>query len=256
MELLRASAHKSMADEVIGRTRVEASTRCWAAASKVASISPAASGRKSLWLAPILREAQVLILDEPTAALDARSEFEVFQRFAELTAGQDGVVYFPSLFNRAHGGPHRSAGRWTHRRRRQTRRFNPSRRPVRRDVRNASSQLSVKGPLMPHETITSETAVTETARNDSVVDGDTSGISGRPAFAATGSEDCLPCLVASASSVVRHFRQASRQARSKTFSILAAVDSSVASTPLTDDARWLRDNSSLSIPNWQRSGGD
>ena len=35
-----------------------------------------------------LREAQVLILDEPTAALDARSEFEVFQRFAELTAGK------------------------------------------------------------------------------------------------------------------------------------------------------------------------
>jgi len=30
----------------------------------------------------------VLILDEPTAALDARSEFEVFQRFAELTAGK------------------------------------------------------------------------------------------------------------------------------------------------------------------------
>lgn len=35
-----------------------------------------------------LREAQVLILDEPTAALDARSEFEVFQRFAELTQGK------------------------------------------------------------------------------------------------------------------------------------------------------------------------
>jgi len=35
-----------------------------------------------------LRDAQVLILDEPTAALDARSEFEVFQRFAELTAGK------------------------------------------------------------------------------------------------------------------------------------------------------------------------
>jgi ATP-binding cassette subfamily B protein len=35
-----------------------------------------------------LREAQVLILDEPTAALDAKSEFEVFQRFAELTAGK------------------------------------------------------------------------------------------------------------------------------------------------------------------------
>jgi ATP-binding cassette subfamily B protein len=32
-----------------------------------------------------LRQAQVLILDEPTASLDARSEHEVFRRFAELT---------------------------------------------------------------------------------------------------------------------------------------------------------------------------
>jgi len=30
----------------------------------------------------------LLILDEPTAALDARSEYEVFQRFAELAAGK------------------------------------------------------------------------------------------------------------------------------------------------------------------------
>jgi ATP-binding cassette subfamily B protein len=35
-----------------------------------------------------LRDAQLLILDEPTAALDARSEFEVFERFAELTCGK------------------------------------------------------------------------------------------------------------------------------------------------------------------------
>jgi ATP-binding cassette subfamily B protein len=35
-----------------------------------------------------LRDAQLLILDEPTAALDARSEYEVFQRFAELTHGK------------------------------------------------------------------------------------------------------------------------------------------------------------------------
>ncbi len=32
-----------------------------------------------------LRNAQILILDEPTASLDARSEHEVFQRFADLT---------------------------------------------------------------------------------------------------------------------------------------------------------------------------
>jgi ATP-binding cassette subfamily B protein len=35
-----------------------------------------------------LRDAQLLVLDEPTAALDARSEFEVFERFAELTEGK------------------------------------------------------------------------------------------------------------------------------------------------------------------------
>ncbi|MGD0094877.1 MAG: ABC transporter ATP-binding protein [Terracidiphilus sp.] len=35
-----------------------------------------------------LRDAQLLILDEPTAALDARSEAEVFERFAELTYGK------------------------------------------------------------------------------------------------------------------------------------------------------------------------
>jgi ATP-binding cassette subfamily B protein len=39
-----------------------------------------------------LREAQVLILDEPTAALDARAEYEVFLRFAELTKGKMAVL--------------------------------------------------------------------------------------------------------------------------------------------------------------------
>jgi ATP-binding cassette subfamily B protein len=39
-----------------------------------------------------MRDAQVLILDEPTAALDARSEFEVFQRFKELSAGKTAVL--------------------------------------------------------------------------------------------------------------------------------------------------------------------
>ncbi len=39
-----------------------------------------------------LRQAQLLILDEPTAALDARAEYEVFQRFAELTGGRMAVL--------------------------------------------------------------------------------------------------------------------------------------------------------------------
>jgi ATP-binding cassette, subfamily B, bacterial len=39
-----------------------------------------------------MREAAVLVLDEPTAALDARSEFEVFKRFKELSDGKTAVL--------------------------------------------------------------------------------------------------------------------------------------------------------------------
>lgn len=39
-----------------------------------------------------MRDAQVLILDEPTAALDARAEYEVFERFANLTSGKSAVL--------------------------------------------------------------------------------------------------------------------------------------------------------------------
>ena len=39
-----------------------------------------------------MRDAQLLILDEPTAALDARSEFEVFERFKELSRGKTTVL--------------------------------------------------------------------------------------------------------------------------------------------------------------------
>ena len=39
-----------------------------------------------------MRDAQLLILDEPTASLDARSEFQVFQRFKELSEGKTAVL--------------------------------------------------------------------------------------------------------------------------------------------------------------------
>jgi ATP-binding cassette subfamily B protein len=39
-----------------------------------------------------MRGAHLLILDEPTAALDARSEFEVFKRFKELSEGRTAVL--------------------------------------------------------------------------------------------------------------------------------------------------------------------
>jgi ATP-binding cassette subfamily B protein len=39
-----------------------------------------------------MRDAQVLILDEPTAALDARAEYEVFARFSQLVAGRMAII--------------------------------------------------------------------------------------------------------------------------------------------------------------------
>jgi ATP-binding cassette subfamily B protein len=39
-----------------------------------------------------MRDAQLLVLDEPTAALDARAEYEVFLRFSELTKGKMAVL--------------------------------------------------------------------------------------------------------------------------------------------------------------------
>ena len=39
-----------------------------------------------------MREAQVMILDEPTAALDARSEYEVFRRFKELSEQRTAIL--------------------------------------------------------------------------------------------------------------------------------------------------------------------
>lgn len=39
-----------------------------------------------------MRDAQVLILDEPTSSLDARAEYEVFIRFSQLVAGRMAVI--------------------------------------------------------------------------------------------------------------------------------------------------------------------
>jgi len=39
-----------------------------------------------------MREAEVLVLDEPTASLDAEAEYEIFQRFGKLTEGKMAVL--------------------------------------------------------------------------------------------------------------------------------------------------------------------
>jgi ATP-binding cassette, subfamily B, bacterial len=87
LPLLQQSAHKSMADEVIGKLPLGLEQMLGRRFEGGVDLSGGEWQKVALARA-YLRDAQVLILDEPTAALDARSEFEVFQRFAELTAGK------------------------------------------------------------------------------------------------------------------------------------------------------------------------
>ena len=39
-----------------------------------------------------MRDAEILILDEPTASLDAQTEYEIFRRFQELTEGKTAIL--------------------------------------------------------------------------------------------------------------------------------------------------------------------
>jgi ATP-binding cassette subfamily B protein len=87
LPLLQQSAQKSMADEVIGRLPYGYEQMLGRRFDGGVDLSGGEWQKVALARA-YLRDAQILILDEPTAALDARSEFEVFQRFAELTAGK------------------------------------------------------------------------------------------------------------------------------------------------------------------------
>jgi ATP-binding cassette subfamily B protein len=87
LPLLYTAAQKSMADEVIGRLPREYDQMLGRRFDGGVDLSGGEWQKVALARA-YLRDAQVLILDEPTAALDARSEYEVFQRFAELTTGK------------------------------------------------------------------------------------------------------------------------------------------------------------------------
>jgi ATP-binding cassette, subfamily B, bacterial len=87
LELLRSAAHKSVADLTIGRLPGGYDQMLGRRFEQGVDLSGGEWQKVALARA-YLRDAQLLILDEPTAALDARSEFEVFHRFAELTAGK------------------------------------------------------------------------------------------------------------------------------------------------------------------------
>jgi ATP-binding cassette, subfamily B, bacterial len=84
---IRAAAHKSLAENIIRRLPKGYRQPLGSKFEDGVDLSGGEWQKMALARA-YLRDAQLLILDEPTAALDARSEHEVFKRFAELTAGK------------------------------------------------------------------------------------------------------------------------------------------------------------------------
>ncbi len=90
LPLLKTAADKSLADAVIERLPRDYEQMLGRRFETGVDLS-GGEWQKIALARAYLRDAQVLILDEPTAALDARSEFEVFQRFAELTAGKSAL---------------------------------------------------------------------------------------------------------------------------------------------------------------------
>jgi ATP-binding cassette, subfamily B, bacterial len=90
LELLKDAAQKSMADDVVARLPQGYDQMLGRRFEQGVDLSGGEWQKVALARA-YLRDAQLLILDEPTAALDARSEFEVFQRFSELTTGKSAL---------------------------------------------------------------------------------------------------------------------------------------------------------------------
>ncbi|MGA7884205.1 MAG: ABC transporter ATP-binding protein [Acidobacteriaceae bacterium] len=84
---IQTAAHKSLAAEVVARLSGGYDQMLGRRFVSGVDLSGGEWQRIALARA-YLRDAQLLVLDEPTAALDARSELEVFERFAELTTGR------------------------------------------------------------------------------------------------------------------------------------------------------------------------
>jgi ATP-binding cassette subfamily B protein len=84
------AAHRSLADTVA--SRVGGYDRMLGRRFEGGAELSGGEWQKVALARAYMREAQLLVLDEPTAALDARAEYEVFLRFSELTQGKMAVL--------------------------------------------------------------------------------------------------------------------------------------------------------------------
>jgi ATP-binding cassette subfamily B protein len=91
LELIQEAAQKSLADTVVKKLP-EGYEQMLARRFKGGVEMSGGEWQKIALARAYMRDAQLVILDEPTAALDARAEHEVFVRFSELITGKMAVL--------------------------------------------------------------------------------------------------------------------------------------------------------------------
>jgi len=91
-KLIVNSAKQSLADSIIDRLPNKYEQMLGRHFNKGVELSGGEWQKIALARAYMREDAQLIVLDEPTAALDARSEYEVFQRFSELTNNKSAML--------------------------------------------------------------------------------------------------------------------------------------------------------------------
>jgi len=89
--LIASSAHQSMADLLAAKLPDQYEQMLGKRFAQGVELS-GGEWQKIALARAYMKDAQLLILDEPTASLDARAEYEVFERFSELTKGKSAVL--------------------------------------------------------------------------------------------------------------------------------------------------------------------
>ncbi|MDM9631208.1 ABC transporter ATP-binding protein [Robiginitalea aurantiaca] len=90
-ELIRDAARKSLADQVISELTEGLEQQLGRRFKRGQDLSGGQWQKVALARA-YMKDAEVMVLDEPTASLDARAEYEVFKRFIALTKGRTSII--------------------------------------------------------------------------------------------------------------------------------------------------------------------
>jgi ATP-binding cassette, subfamily B, bacterial len=88
---IEAAAHKSLADEVVAGLPAGYDQQLGRRFTGGAELS-GGQWQKIALARAYMPEAEIIVLDEPTAALDAQSEYDTFLRFVELTRDKTTVI--------------------------------------------------------------------------------------------------------------------------------------------------------------------